>query len=82
MINSELLKTEIDNLGIRQNVLAEKCGVSRQTIVAWLGNPKLISAYHARVLADALRITDQQKLLDIFFAPNVEDVSTSTDLED
>ena len=82
LINSELLKSEIDDLGIRQNVLAEKCGVSRQTMVAWLENPKLISAYHARVLADALRITDEQKLLAIFFAPNVEDISTKPGIDD
>ena len=77
MINVELLKAEINDLGIKQNTLAEKCGVSRQTIISWLANPKSISAYHAKTLADALRITDADKLMAIFFAPNVEDISTS-----
>lgn len=76
MVNVDLLRTEIDDLGIKQNILAEKCNVSRQTIQNWLDRPELISAYHARALADALRITDTDKLLAIFFAPNVENIST------
>lgn len=77
MVDSVLLQKEIDDLGIKQNVLAEKCGVSRQTIANWLSNPELISAYHARTLADVLRITDHKKLLAIFFAPNVEKNSSN-----
>ena len=77
MVDSMLLQKEIDDLGIKQSVLAEKCGVSRQTINNWLTNPNGISATNARLLADALRITDTEKLLAIFFAPNVEGFSTS-----
>ena len=77
MVDSTLLKNEIDELGIKQIVLAEKCGVSRQTIMNWLENPNVISAYHARALADALKITDTDKLMAIFFAPNVEKSSTN-----
>lgn len=76
MVNSELLQKEIEDLGIKQSVLAEKCGVSRQTINSWLNNPNNISASNARKLADALRITDSENLLAIFFAPNVEESST------
>lgn len=76
MVNRNLLKSEIEDLGIKQNTLAEKCGVSRQTWVKWMENPNLISAFHARTIADALRITDSDKLMAIFFAPNVENVST------
>lgn len=76
MVNVELLKAEIEDLGIKQSTLAEKCGVSRQTIINWLANPDSISAYHAKVIADALRITDPDKLMAIFFAPNVENSST------
>ena len=76
MVNVELLKSEIDDLGIKQSVLAEKCGVSRQTIINWLANPEIISVYHAKKIADALRITDTKKLMAIFFAPNVETDST------
>lgn len=76
MIDSALLIKEINDLGIKQTVLAEKCGVSRQTISNWLENPDQISAWHARILADTLRITEPEKQLAIFFAPNVEKSST------
>lgn len=76
MVNTELLKQEIEDLGIKQSTLADKCGVSRQTISNWLSNSESISAYHARVIADALRISDTDKIMAIFFAPNVENIST------
>ena len=76
MVDIALLKEEIKDLGIPYTVLAEKCGVSRQTLSNWLDDPKLISAVHAKILADSLRITEPDKLLRIFFAPNVEESST------
>ena len=72
MINVELLKQEIQDFNIPYSTLAEKCGVSRQTISNWLTNPSQITVTHARKLADALRITDDKKIMDIFFAPDVE----------
>lgn len=77
LVNAELLKKEIKDLGIKQNTLAEKCGVTRQTIANWLDNPEAISVYHARVLADALRITEPDKIMAIFFASDVENTSTN-----
>ena len=77
MINTDLLRNEIEDLGIKQNVLAEKCGVSRQTINNWLSNTESISAHNARLLADALKITEPDKIMAIFFAPNVENSSTN-----
>lgn len=76
VVDVALLKKEIDELGVTQLALAKACKVSRQTIANWLENPELISAYHARLLADALRITDPNKILAIFFASNVEKSST------
>lgn len=76
MVNVELLKSEIKDLGVTQSTLAEKCHVSRQTISKWLANPRTMSIYHAKVLVDALRITDDDKILAIFFAPNDEKDST------
>ena len=77
MVDVVLLKQEIDDLGIPYITLAEKCGVTRQTIGNWLANPELISCSSALRLADALRITDPDKLLAIFFAHNVENPSTN-----
>lgn len=77
MVDVVLLKKEIDDLNIPISTLASKCHVARQTINKWLSDPKLISAYHARILADALRISEPDKLLAIFFAPNVEEYPTN-----
>lgn len=76
MVDVVLLRKEIEDFNIPYTTLAEKCGVSRQTISNWLTNPSQISVTHARTLADALRITDHEKILAIFFAPNVENAST------
>lgn len=73
MVNAELLKAEIEDLGIPKQTLAEKCGVTRKTLDNWMDNPSSISAKGAKSLADALRITDPEKLLSIFFAPNVQE---------
>jgi len=74
LVDANLLKAEIEDLGIPKCTLAEKCGVSRKTLDNWLENPSSISAKSARSLADALRITDPDKLLSIFFAPNVQEM--------
>lgn len=76
MVNCKLLNEEIKDLGITQGKLAEKVGVSRQTVNKWLNDPKSISVYYAKKVIDALRITDTDKILAIFFAPDVEDIST------
>ena len=66
MVNVELLKNEMKELGTTQTILAEKCGVTRQTIANWLDDPDLISVNNARIIADALRITDKEKIFAIF----------------
>ncbi len=70
MVDVELLNAEIEDLGITKGKICEKCGISRVTLDKWLERPELITAKAARSIADALRITDEQKLIDIFFAPN------------
>lgn len=79
MVNTELLKAEIKDLGIKQSKIAQKCHVSRQTVNKWLSNPSKISVDQAKALADALRITDPDKFMAIFFAPNVENNSTDNE---
>ena len=78
LVNTELLRAEIEDLGIKQNTIALKCHVSRQTVNKWLSNPGKISVDQAKSLADALRITDPDKFMAIFFAPNVENNSTDS----
>ena len=72
MVDISLLTKEIDDLGVTKGVLAEKCKISKPTLNNWLKNPDLITAKGAKLMADALRITDPEKLMAIFFAPDVQ----------
>lgn len=74
MVDVERLEAEILDLGVPKTVLASKCGVTARTIDNWLERPDLISANQAKKLADALRITDADKLLAIFFADDVQTI--------
>lgn len=75
MVDSILLKKEIDDLGISKVTLAEKCNVSTKTLDNWLKRPDSMKASACRALADALRISDD-KLISIFFAPNAQENSS------
>lgn len=72
MVNVELLKKEIEDLGITKKSLAEKCHMSRYTLDNKLEKPETILANEVVYFADALRITDTSKLMAIFFAREVE----------
>lgn len=72
MVNVELLKKEIEDLGITKKSLAEKCHMSRYTLDKKLEKPETILANEVMYFADALRITDTSKLMAIFFAREVE----------
>lgn len=73
MVNIELLKEEMEEVGISKDKLAEKCNMSRQTLYNKLDNPNSITANEAQLFASALRITDVNRLMDIFFAKRVEE---------
>lgn len=73
MVNVELLKKEIEDLGITKKSLAEKCHMSRYTLDNKLEKPETILADEVMYFADALRITDTSKLMAIFFAREVEE---------
>lgn len=72
MVNIELLKEEMEDLGISKEKLADKCNMSRQTLYNKLENPNSITANEAQLLASALRITNVDRLMQIFFANQVE----------
>lgn len=72
MVNVELLKREIVDLGVPKTVIAEKCNMSRQSLDNKLEKPHTITADEACKIASALRITEPEKLLAIFFASEVE----------
>lgn len=73
MVNIDLLKQEITDLGISKKSLAEKCHMSRYTLDNKLKKPDTILANEVMYFADALRITDTDKLMAIFFAREVEE---------
>lgn len=72
MVNTKLLLEEIEAVGVTKTALAEKCGITRQALDNKLNGKSIITADEACNLASALRITDTNRLLDIFFAPKVE----------
>lgn len=72
MVNTRLLLEEIETVGVPKATLAEKCGITRQALDNKLNGKSIFTADEACSLADALRITDKNRLLDIFFAPKVE----------
>lgn len=73
MVDIVLLQKEIDDLGIPKATLAEKCNMSRYTLDNKIKNPRTITANDCYSLSKALRITDVDKIMRIFFAPNVEE---------
>ena len=74
MVDGALLKQEIEDLGVKKIVMAEKCGMSRQTLENRLDNPKTILANEIILFADALRIPiESEKFRSIFLAREVEE---------
>ena len=74
MIDIELLDKEIRDMGIKRIVLAQKCGISRQTFDKKMANPELFSRTEVENLAGALRIpVGSEEFTRIFFAPDVEE---------
>lgn len=71
MVNIQLLEEEIEDLGITKTRIAEKCGFTRQTLDNKMKNPDLMTANDVFNIAEALRITDPNKIIRIFFAPKV-----------
>lgn len=68
MVNVDLLKAEIDDIGIPKSTLADRCGMSRQTLDNKLDNPATITANDALAFVKALRIADTSRVMEIFFA--------------
>lgn len=78
MVDIVLLQSEIEDIGIPKSTLAEKCNMSRYTLDNKLKNPRTITANDCWSLCKALRITEANKILRIFFAPNVDNVDNKT----
>ena len=71
MVNVEMLKHEIEDIGVSKTKLAEVCGFTRQTLDNKLVNPDTFTAADIYALTKALRIS-KERAMEIFFAPDVE----------
>lgn len=77
MINIKLLLAEIEELGLKKEALAKKCGFSSVTLYNKLKKPETISIVEARKMAEALFIpVDSEKFKQIFFASEVDENPT------
>lgn len=72
MVNAALLEEEIKAVGTTKIFLAKECGISRPTLDKWLNNLELMPIGMANKICDILRISDTDKKMAIFFAPNVQ----------
>lgn len=71
MVDVARLKAEIADSGIPNTKIAEKMGFTTATLKRKLDKPDTITAEDIDNFAKALRITDRDELLKIFFAQNV-----------
>ena len=73
-VDVQLLKQEIDFMGIKYGVLAEKCGISRQAFDNKMKKPELFTARDVLNLAKALKVpVGSDQFVHIFFASAVEE---------
>lgn len=71
MVDIVALRSEIEDMGVAKTVIAKKCGIARQTLEKRLTNPETLTVNDAYGICQALRITDSDKICEIFFAKNV-----------
>ena len=72
MTDTELLKKIIDKSGYKLEYLAEKCGITRQSLSNKILNRNLFNAKEIDILCKELEISDLNDKERIFFAEEVE----------
>lgn len=68
MVNSELLKEEIQNSGLKVNKIAEFVGMSHNNFSGKMRNVRPFTILEAKTICDVLNITDPARIVAIFFA--------------
>ena len=68
MVNSELLKEEIQNSGLKVNKIAEFVGMSHNNFSGKMRNVRPFTILEAKTICDVLNITDPARIVSIFFA--------------
>lgn len=72
MVDMKAVESIREDLGIPKTIMAKKCKVSVNTYYNWIKDPTTISAQNAKAIAEALMITEPERLLAIFFAPDAQ----------
>ncbi len=68
MTNTEKLKHIISESGYKLDYLAEKCGISRQSLTNKIVNRNLFTAKEIDILCEELKISSLVEKESIFFA--------------
>ena len=76
MTDTELLEEKIDTSGLKRGFLASALGISAHWFKRKVDNEVPFKAYEIKILCRLLKIHDLQEKERIFFAGNVEEVST------
>jgi transcriptional regulator with XRE-family HTH domain len=72
MTNTERLKELINKSGYKLEYLAEKCGITRQSLSNKIVNRNLFNAKEIDILCKELGISNLEEKESIFFADEVE----------
>ena len=76
MTNTYLLSKKIKDSGLKRGFIAEKLGISYDWLKKKIDNEVAFKAIEIQILCDLLGITDLHEKERIFFAMNVEEIST------
>ena len=76
MVNEALLEDVIRKSGKRKGYLAEKCGCDIRTLKAKCTNKSVFNTDEVAVLCKELDIKSLRLMNDIFFAKDVDNMST------
>ena len=74
-MNTELLRRAIDDRGIKITALAEKMGISRQSLHSKIKGDRLFDQGEMMALKTSLNLSDRE-FMSIFFGNRVEKLST------
>ena len=74
-MNNDLLKEVIQNNGVKVSVLADKIGISRQSLFMKLNGERTFNQGEIMALKTNLHLSDDQ-FMEIFFNDVVEEKST------
>lgn len=76
MTNTDLLQEKINESGLKIGFIAKNLGISYHWLKKKISGEVPFKAYEIQILCDLINITDLEEKDAIFFAKNVEEIST------